>query len=137
MKTNASMTIYNKYTEDQAEKYSATKISAVYWEDRKASNVIASGGNISADQSRLFIPMLKNLLTFKKPKAWKALVDKSVAWTLQVGDIVVKQLVDDEITTEFTITHLKAKYDDVMVISSVDTRDMGSMELRHWQVGLK
>ena len=137
MKTNASITIYNKYLDERTNKYSATQIRDVMWEDRKATNVIASGGNIASDQARLFIPMPKNLLTFKQPKAWLALVNKSIAWTLQVGDVIVKDLVDDVIDEEFTITNLKEKYDFVMTITSIDTRDMGSMPLRHWQVGLK
>lgn len=138
MRTNADLTIYNKYVDSvtRTEKYQRTQVKAVAWENRKASNTIATGGNISADQARVFIPFQRGA-NYAKAKAWQALSTKTSRWTLQEGDVIVKGLVSDEIGTGFTVTALKAKYDDVLMISSVDTMDSGSASMRHWQVGAK
>ena len=138
MRTNADLTVYNKYVDSvtRTEKYQRTQIKSVAWENRKASNTIATGGNISADQARVFIPFQRGV-NYVKAKAWQALSAKTSRWTLQEGDVIVKGLVSDEIGTSFTVTALKAKYDDVLVISSVDTMDSGSPSTQHWQVGAK
>ena len=73
--------------------------------------------------------------TGKSYGAWQALTTKTGKWTLQDGDFMVKGLVTDEIGAGFTMTALKAKYDDVVMIKSVDTMDAGSSYMQHWQIG--
>ena len=138
MRTNANCTIYNKYIDPatRLEKWQRVNIVGVAWENRKAANVRSSGGQINADSARVFIPLARGV-NFVKPVAWQALVTKTGKWTLQVGDIIVKTSVSDEIQTGFTVTQLRAKYDDVLVISSVDTMDAGSPVMQHWNVGLQ
>jgi hypothetical protein len=144
MRTNTDLTIYNKIIVAGSETYQRTAISAVAWENRKAANVIASGGQISVDSARVFIPYARGA-NYLKPKAFQALTSKAGKWTLQVGDVIVRGIVTDEIhdavvsppSAAFTLTNLKAKYDDVLVISSVDTMISGSQSLWHWQVGAK
>jgi hypothetical protein len=131
MRTNTAATIYNKYVTSRIEYYQRTGILAVEWENRKAANVIKSG-LLGADSVVIYIPFSVGAY-YLKPIAWQAA--KTGKWTLQVGDVIVKGLVTDEITGGFTMTDLKAKYDDVVVISSVDTMDYGSLSMRHWQVG--
>ena len=142
MITNSNITVYNKYVVAGVEKFQRTQITNVKWENRKASNVMRSG-LLAADSVALYIPMQRGA-NYVKPKAWQALVTKTSKWTLQDGDYVVKGLVTDEIkeavTTPtpiaaFTVTMLKAKYDDVVMIKSVDTLDSGSIELQHFQAG--
>ena len=136
MRTNANATLYNKYTDPvtRSEKYQRVGIVGVAWENRKAANVRSMGGLAAADQARVFIPLARGT-NFLKPKAWQALTTKTGKWTLQVGDLIVKGLVSDEIQTGFTVTQLKAKYDDVLVITSVDTMDAGSPGMQHWNIG--
>lgn len=136
MRNNSDITLYNKYIDaaTRAEKYQRTQISGVLWENRKAANVIASGGNMAANQANIYIPYARGA-TYKDPAAWQALVTKTGYWTLQDGDVVVRGLVADSISSAFTITDLKAKYADVHVIRSVDTMDMGSVGMSHWQIG--
>ena len=143
MKTNCSITIYNRYILSGDEKYQRTQIvdsestdGSVHWENRKASNIIASGGNIEVDQAVILIPMARGT-NYLQPKEWIALVTKTGKWTLQRGDYVVKGLVTDTIGPSFTLTQLKAKYNDVLQITSVDTQDMGTSKAQHWQVGAK
>lgn len=139
MKTNTALTLYNKYYDSESglNVYPRTVIPAVMWQNRKARNVLASGGNLAVDQATIFIPFTGNLDNFTAAKAWLALSDKSANWTLQRGDLVVKGEVNDELGSEFTPSDLKAKYDDVLEISMIDTMDMGSKKLQHWQVGAK
>jgi hypothetical protein len=114
-----------------AEKYQRTQLSDVAWENRKQANVIASG-LLAADSATVYIPFVLGT-DYLKPIAWQAA--KTGKWTLQIGDVIVKGTVTDEITGGFTMTNLKAKYDDVVVIKSVDTMDAGSLSMQHWQVG--
>ena len=74
---------------------------------------------------------------YLKPKAWQALVTKTGNWTLQEGDVIVRGEVTDNITTEYKLSDLRAEYDDVVVISSVDAMDQGSPNVQHWEVGCK
>jgi hypothetical protein len=140
MITNADLTLYNKYIEERKERFQRVQLLGVMWENRKARNVLASGGNIAADQAAIYIPM--SIPGYLAPKEWQAGQDESgdedlVTWTLQTGDFVVRGLVDDELDDDFGPSALKAKYDDVLVISSVDTMKAGGEAMHHWQVGAK
>lgn len=141
MRTNTALTLYNRVP--GTETYHRTVIGHVAWENRKASNVIASGGTIAADQVAVYIPM-QGATGYLAPKAWQALTTKTGKWTLQVGDVIVRGTVTDEIhaavvgppaVAAFTMTDLKAKYDDVLTITSVDVMDNGSPAMRHFQIG--
>jgi hypothetical protein len=135
MKTNSHITLYNKYVHSttRSELWLRTQIRDVVWEDRKAANVINSG-LIEADQAAIFIPYARGIL-YRDPTTWQALVTKTGYWTLQVGDIIAQGLVTDEITGSFAITDLKKKYPSILSIRSVDTMNMGSISMWHWQVG--
>ncbi len=137
MKTNANLTLYNKYidTTTRSEKWQRTQILGVLWENRKAGNVIKSG-MLEADQASIYIPFFHGVNFLAKPD-WQALTTKTGMWTLQTGDFVVNGLVNDEITSSFTISDLNAKYADVLCITSIDTMDQGSVAMHHWQVGAK
>jgi hypothetical protein len=118
MKTNADLTLYmggvNPVT--RTEEWTRVQVRAVFWEDRKAANVLRSG-NLEADRVAVYIPLARGPLA------------------IHVGDVLVKGLVEDEITESFTISDLKRKYADVVTIRSVDTMNYGSQALQHWQVG--
>jgi hypothetical protein len=131
MLTNSDITIYNKYRVASVDTYQRTTVVDVAWEQRHARSK-----QDSDDLATVFIPML-SARNYLKPKEWQALSNKSGRWTLQVGDVIVKGLVDDELTAIFTLTNLKNAYDDVLVVSSVDTRDYGSPSMQHFQVGAK
>ena len=140
MKTNVAATLYNGYVASGAQKYQRTVLSAVEWENTKASNVLRSG-LLAADSAVIYVPLALGA-NYVDPKPWAALTVKTGKWTLAVGDVIVKGTVTDEIhdaivsppSAAFTLTNLKAKYDDVVTIKSVDTFDMGSASMRHWKV---
>jgi len=141
MKNNCAATIYNKFVISGSEHYQRTEISAVEWQNRKQANVIKSG-LLAADSVTVYVSFTVGD-DYLKPKAWQALSVKTGKWTLAIGDVIVKGIVTDEIhdavvnppSAAFTMTDLKAKYDDVVTIKSVDTMDMGSLLMRHWQIG--
>lgn len=132
MRTNCNITLYNKVS---GETYQRTELHGVFWENRKGVNVIKSGLT-AADQASIYIPFYVDD-GYQKPKSWQALATKTGKWTLQTGDYIVKGIVTDAISSTFTISNLKATYDDVLQITSVDTQDYGSPDLQHWQIGAK
>jgi hypothetical protein len=136
MRNNADLTIYNKYVDaaTRTEKYHRSQIRGVLWENRKAANVIASGGNIAVNQANIYVPFQRGV-EYLPYTEWAALTTKTGYWTFQDGDVVVRGLVEDTISASFTISDLKAKYPDVLTIRSVDTMDMGSYGMCHWQIG--
>lgn len=137
MRTNAGITLYNKYIDPatRSEKYARSQVPLVAWETRKGVSVNRTGGYIEVDQSVVYIPFARGA-NYLKPIAWQALSSKTGKWTIQPGDFVVKGLVADEIGDTFTVTALSKKYDDVYTVSRVDANDQGSLSLRHWEVGL-
>ncbi len=68
------------------------------------------------------------------PKEFEKLEYKAGYFTLQEGDRVVKGAIDFEITGK--ISDLDKEY-EAFTITSVDTKDFGSLYMRHWEVGAK
>lgn len=118
MKPNADLTIYTMTIDPatRSEIWTRSQVRDVTWEERKAANVIKSG-LLEADSLAVYIPMQRGNLNIK------------------IGDVIVRGLVTDAITSAFTITDLKAKYPASAVVRSVDRMDRGSLALRHWQIG--
>lgn len=135
MRSNCpGITIYNAYVDaaTRSNVYQRSQILGVTWENRRAANK-SSAGEISANSASIYIPLVRGA-NYVEPVAWRNLVAKTGKWTLQNGDIVVRGLVSDEITGAFTESSLKAKYNDCLVIASVDFMDLGSANIKHWQV---
>ncbi len=141
MRTNTDVTIYNRYVASGEEVYQRTQVLGVAWQGGKG-RTSAGASNQEANQVVIYIPSQNNT-EYLFAKAWQALTDKSANWTLQNNDIVVKGLVADEIIPAdqtggpFSVSDLKAKYDDVLVISDVQTMDYGSPSMNHFQVTAK
>lgn len=136
MRTNADITIYNRYFDKatRLDKYQRTILYGVFWDERKAVNRLQSGLE-DADKVTIIIPF--TVITDKKyvaPKEFEKLQDKSNYFTLQEGDRVVKGAIDFEITGK--ISDLDKEY-EAFTITSVDTKDFGSLYMRHWEVGAK
>lgn len=132
LRTNTPITIYNKYRLANADLYQRVQIDAVEWEQRHARSQFDS-----ADLATIFILMSTATTGYLLPKAWQLLSSKVGYWTLQVDDVVVKGLIDTELTSAFTLSNLKNANDDVLVITYVDTNDFGSANMQHWEVGAK
>jgi len=137
MLTNAHITIYNKYIDPitRAEKYQRTQINNVNWQGAKAV-FVAGTGMVRSDTATIYIPMARGL-KYVQPITWQALTTKTGYWTLQNGDVIVRGLVADEIQAGFAMTNLRAKYNDVVTVTNIDTSDQGSPNMQHWTVGAK
>jgi len=116
MQTNTAATLYVKSVSSGEESWTRQAISAVFWENRKAANVIQSG-MLQADKVAVYIPFSVG------------------SFTIKPGDVLVKGLATDEISASFTITDLKKAYSDVITVKSVDTMDYGSSHMQHLQIG--
>lgn len=131
---NADITLYNKYHENRAEKYQRVVIRRVVWQSQKAISQMRfqSGANSLV----ILIPFALGT-QYVSPRNWLWEDKPSTHWTLQEGDVVVRGEVEDEITDLFTITQLRATYDEVFTINSIDAMDEGSPNVQHWEVGCK
>lgn len=127
MLTNADVTIYNKYIENRETKYKKSFIKNVHWEDTEGFNILKSGLN-SADKSKIYIPF-ESCENYKSPKEFKK---NKEGFTIQSEDIIVKGLIDD-----IDVDNLEKNYDYVRLITTVDIRDYGSENMRHFEVGAK
>ena len=76
--------------------------------------------------------------SYLKPKAYQSLeeVEKDKYFTLNDGDIVVKGIIDFELSEEkgSNLKYLNENYDDVGIINTVVTYDCGSDYMKHWKV---
>lgn len=137
MRTNSALTIYNKYYSPTLGKeiYQRTVIASVHWEDRKARNILSTGADTTANQANIYIPKA-GLVSYLAPTEWLSLVSKVGYWTLQKGDLVLKGSTTQEIGDLYSAADLKSEY-NVLVISSVDDYDYGTVLNHYWLVGAK
>lgn len=136
MRTNADITIYNKYFDkaSRLDKYQRTVLKGVFFDNKKAVNTIKSGME-NADEAMIVIPFtVDSNKTYKNPIEFQKLNDKSNYFTLQEGDRVVRGGIDFEITGK--LSELDKNY-DAYTITSVDTKDFGSKRMQHWEVGAR
>lgn len=131
MRTNSDVTIFNRYRVSNVDTWKRKQICDVAWEQRHARSQFDS-----ADFATVFIPMARGA-DYLNPRLWQALPNKATNWTLQVGDVIVKGLITFTLSAAFPLGVLKAAYDDVLVITSVDTYDYGSANMQHYRVGAK
>lgn len=133
MRTNTSFTIYNKYVdENRLDAYSRTVIEEAFWDSKKAVNKLKSGLE-TADEINILVPF--DYISDKEyiePKEYKKLEDKSLNFTFNEGDKVVKGIISFEIVG--TPKELEKAF-EVYEITSVDPKDFGSYKMRHWKLG--
>jgi len=123
------MTLYNKYLVNRVNIYQRVEIEDVAWEQRHARE-----GNTDRDFTSVYISFARGA-DYLKSREWQALTDKSSNWTLQIGDVIVKGSVNDELVAgTFSLSDLERIYDDVLIIASVDTNDFGSRNMQHWEI---
>lgn len=142
MMTNADITVYNRQFDKAQDKYIylRTYLKGVNWQDSKGIR-IAESGVVSDDRTRIFIPLDVNAegKQYKKPKTYKRMDDKSLFYTLDNEDIVVKGIIDFDLTGNpgENVSSLQAKYDDVMVITEVIDNRYGSHIIQHFELEVK
>jgi hypothetical protein len=116
MQTPHNCTWYHLSVVEGAETYTRTPITGVFWSDRKGRTAIEQG-TMKSNQVTVFIPK------------------SSGSFAIQGEDVLVKGIVTDEITAQFTMGDLYKKYTDVVKVRNVDARDFGSEPLQHVELG--
>ena len=131
---------------DDGMHYNPVILDGVFLDLSKRSNINRSG-LADADAATLFIPFSvkayypdqEHKKSFLGLKAYAAMEDKSVYWTLFDGGessgadcFFIKGIIDEEV---ISYSEAIKKYDFVYHVSTVDLRDFGREHMRHWQVG--
>ena len=129
MTTNTSMSVYNKYTDEEKNViFKKHLIDNVFWDDSKGIN--RNLGYENADDVNVFIPKSQNDMNgYVEPKKYKGL---SNTWTLENGDFIVKGNTSE--SEVLSIKELVKKYDNVFTISLVDDKDFGSESMHHFEI---
>ena len=129
MTTNTSMSVYNKYTDEQKNViFKKHLIDNVFWDDSKGIN--RNLGYENADDVNVFIPKSQNDMSdYVEPKKYKGLNN---TWTLENGDFIVKGNTNE--SEVLSIKELVQKYDNVFTISLVDDKDFGSESMHHFEI---
>lgn len=122
-----------------------TVLDGVFLDISQGANVIKSGLE-SADAATLYIPFSAkavNGLTgqeqeFVGPKEYERLDDVSGYWTLRPGgpsSAVDCFFVKGRVIDQAGFGSINNRYDNVYRVHTVDTKDFGSTEMQHWEVG--
>ena len=129
MKTNTSMSVFNKYTnKNKNVLFKKHLIDNVFWDDSKGIN--RNLGYENADDVNVFIPKSQNDMSgYVEPKNYKGLNN---TWTLENGDFIVKGNTSE--SEVLSIKELVQKYDNVFTISLVDDKDFGSESMHHFEI---
>ncbi len=152
-----TVTVYNKYLDNKVEKWQRTVLKGVFWDSSKGA-VVRKTGMASVDGLQLIIPKGAIATTmevivipgekegdpekveiksstgkYSPPKTWANLNDRRGYWTLQSGDTVILGEIDYEVVKS---SKELQQFDDILVISNVDTRNYGG-GMSHWEVSGK
>lgn len=115
-----------------------TVVRGVLVDASKGANVRTSGLE-GADAVNLYIPFDAESVdgvtgegkAYIQPKAYHAALDKTDIWTMDPG---ISFFVKGEVVNpDLGYQEINAKYDNVHLITKVDTKDFGN--LRHFEVG--
>ncbi|WP_461197381.1 DUF6751 family protein [Clostridioides difficile] len=136
-----NITLYNKYYDKSSDKtlYKRTYLFEVDYQEAK-NITVADKGLLSADSVKVVVPFSVNARGKKyiDPFKYYELEEnkKEKFYTFKVGDIIVKEVVDFEITSvkPYTLKELQNKFDDVSTIKSVIKCDFGSMKMKHFEL---
>lgn len=135
MRTNTSLTVYNRVIIDKEARYQRTVIKKAFFQEKQASNRLVSGFQ-EADKVITLIPINHKATRKYKPfKEFNNEKDKENYFTLQNEDIIVKGDVDYEIKGD-SLKEIEKLY-PIFRITSVDTYDFGSKHMQHIKVGAK
>lgn len=149
MYTPHTVTIYNvgENPDTLEQEYNMTFLRGVFLDRRQAANIEKSGLR-DADAATLFVPFSVEAVDavtgtpkeYIGPKAYRQLEDTSGYWTLEPGGLGSSAdsfFVKGEVVNYLGYGKMRELYDDVYDITTIDTRDFGSPDMQHWQVGAR
>lgn len=121
MLTNANITVYNKKKVNRSEMWFRVHLLGINFHG-EAELIVSDKDLKAADKYVIRIPdSVTSDKKFVDNRTFKALSAEEIdnCFTLQKGDIVVKDLVEDDITSP---SQLSDKYDVLTVLSVTDNR---------------
>ena len=142
MLSNTSATVYNRVADRDTDRvsYLRTEIPAVHWEESyAASDKDKSHDRIRSVAALIDFSVCRYMAKQYLPAHEFALLPLSEAsqyWTLDCGDIIIKGSVADEIDLSGRKQWLLA-HPNAALITAVQTYDMGSPAMQHWEVTAK
>ena len=149
MYTPHAVTIYNvsENPDTLALEYNVTFLRGVFLDRSEAANIEKTGLR-DADSATLFIPFSVEAVDavtgspkqYIKPKAYRQLQDTTGYWTLEGGGLSSGAdcfFIKGEILNYSGYARMREMYDDVYDITTIDTKDFGSADMQHWQVGAR
>ena len=149
MYTPHSVTVYNVSEDPDTLDliYNVTFLRGVFLDRREAASIEKSGLR-DADSATLFIPFSVEAVDavtgspkqYIGPKAYRQLEDTSGYWTLEGGGMNSGEdsfFIKGEVLNYNGYAKMRELYDDVYDITTIDTRDFGSPDMQHWQVGAR
>ncbi len=113
-----TVTLYNKYMEDNTEKWKRTVLEGVYWNDIEGA-VLRKTGAASSSNATVIIPL--SIRGYQKPKEWRKYRS---GWTLQPGDYICRGQIN--IPIALSAAKELSGFDDVRSIVSADCKQFGS-----------
>lgn len=131
-----TITVYS-LTEDAVtfqKVYNITVLNGVLVDESQGANVLKSGLT-TADAVTVFIPFLvdSGAKTFLPEKEYEKSIEQTRHWTLRPGkDFFVR---GEVIEPGKTRQQLEEMYDGVYSITTVDTKNFGTSDMQHWQIG--
>lgn len=133
MLTNTVVTLYNRYMDDGAEKYSRTVLRDVSWQAGR-QHAFTQDGVSGGSVADVYIPFSVDAegKRYLLPKQFTP-----EGWTLQKKDYLVKGVCPYEHGLASPVSELLSRYDDVVTITGVETCDFGSAALAHWEVSCR
>lgn len=133
---NDTITIYNHKEDDS---YQRTVVRGVMYSSRTEKTVTADGKINLATTVSVTIPETAVCnRRYVTKREFKVLTDTSECWTLNESDnldVIVWGAVEQELTEDYRLKHLKADYDCVTVAAIEDNRN--KPRLKHIKVVCK
>lgn len=139
MLNNTAATVYNRAVDQENDetKYHRTVLPAVHWEDGFCA---ADKGKNHAENRSVFVSIDFSACSGMEKQYLPAhqfarlpSSEQGKYWTLAVGDMLLKGSVADDIPDK-GIRQFLANHTEVATITAVDTLDMGSDFMKHWEV---
>jgi hypothetical protein len=115
MYTPHSLTWYEATKSGTTTTWTRHEVTPVMWQASEIA-IADKQGSTSADRASVYVPASSGSYAFKK------------------GDVLVKGIVSDVISSSFTISALMAKYSTWVKIRQADYKDYGSVSMHHWEL---
>lgn len=139
MLNNTAATVYNRAVDQENDetKYHRTVLPAVHWEDGFCAS---DNGKNHAENRSVFVSIDFSACSGMEKQYLPAhqfarlpSSEQGKYWTLAIGDMLLKGSVADDIPDK-GIRQFLANHPEVATITAVDTLDMGSDCMKHWEV---